>query len=408
MTRDARPAAPIAVPPAPGALLDPAGGRVDGVRRIAVLRANGLGDFVVALSALAALRAAYPAARITYLGAPWHAELLAGRPGPWDEVVVVPPVPGVRNTVNVNVTGAQRGDGRGDGPGDGRDGDDAEAFLAAQRRSGYDLALQLHGGGASSNPFVEALGARVTVGSRDTDAPPLDRWLPYVYYQHEVVRFLEVVGLVGAPPVVLEPRLTVTAADRAGAGEVLSAAGIGADERLAVLHPGATDPRRRWPAGSFAEVAAVLARRGVRVVVVGHGPDDATAAGRIVHEAAETNRLRGLTGPPAVDLVGRLPLGASLAVYERAAVVVGNDSGPRHLAAAVGAATVGVYWVGNVVNAGPLTRRRHRVGVSFRTACPVCGAEQGTGRGCAHDPSFVADVPVGAVLSDTLELLATR
>ena len=120
------------------------------VRRVAVLRANHLGDLVVALPALSALRAAHPDAHVTWLGAPLHAELLAGRPGPWDDVVVVPPCRGVR--------GSDR---------DGPELDDpaVQSFLAAQRARGYDLALQLHGGGRWSNPFVRALGARTTAGA---------------------------------------------------------------------------------------------------------------------------------------------------------------------------------------------------------------------------------------------------
>ena len=360
------------MPPSPTALLAPAGEVVPGVRRIVVLRANGIGDFVVAVPALEALRAAYPDAEITYLGTTWHPELLEGRPGPWDRVAVVPRYPGVRDDDEST-----------------RDSPQVREFLAAQRQEGYDLAIQLHGGGGNSNPFVTALGARVTAGSRDAGAPPLDRWTPYVYYQHEVHRFLEVVGLVGAVPVTLEPRLTVTDADRAAAAAALPDDGT----PLVAVHPGASDPRRRWPPESFAAVAQGLADRGARVVLVGHGDDDEAAAGKIA---------AALTTTP-VDLVGRLSMSAMTGVLERCRVVIGNDSGPRHLAGAVGAATVGVYWCGNLINAGPITRRRHRVGVSFRTVCPQCGADQGRGR-CPHDPSFVADVTVEEVLAAALDL----
>lgn len=58
--------------------------RFEGVRKIAVLRANALGDYVFSLPALDALRAAYPQAEIVLLGQPWHARFLAGRPGPLD------------------------------------------------------------------------------------------------------------------------------------------------------------------------------------------------------------------------------------------------------------------------------------------------------------------------------------
>lgn len=64
--------------------------RLEDVRRIAVLRANAIGDLVFALPALDALRAAYHQAEIVLLGLPWHADFLAGRPGPIDRVEVVP------------------------------------------------------------------------------------------------------------------------------------------------------------------------------------------------------------------------------------------------------------------------------------------------------------------------------
>ena len=357
-------------PPTP-ALLDPPGPVVPGVRRIAVLRANAIGDFVLALPALAALRAAYPQAEITCLGTTWHPELLDGRPGPWDRCVVVPRYPGVR-----------------DGDGATRDSPEVRAFFAEQQRERYDLAVQLHGGGGNSNPFVRALGARLTVGMRDVGAPPLDRDVRYSCYQHEVHRFLEVVALVGAVPVELEPRLAVTDADRAAAEQALLGAGP-----VVAVHPGATDPRRRWPPERFAAVADAVAALGAQVVLVGHGEDDARAA----------EQIAAAMRAAVADLVGRLSLSAVLGVLERCRVVVGNDSGPRHLAAAVGTSTVGVYWCGNLINAGPLTRARHRVGVSFRATCPECGADQGAGR-CAHDPSFVADVPEDAITASVLEL----
>jgi hypothetical protein len=110
-------------------------------------------------------------------------------------------------------------------------------------------------------------------------------------------------------------------------------------------------------------------------------------------------------------LAGSLSLGESAALLEAADVVVANDSGPRHMAQAVGAPTVGVFWFGNVVNAAPFSRGRHRVHLSFTVACPVCGADVTqvgwTAERCEHDVSFVADVDVEPVLADALQLMAT-
>lgn len=174
------------------------------VDKIAVLRANALGDLIFALQALHALRTAYRHAEIVLLGQAWHAELMSGRPSPIDRVIVLPPAPGVNGPLDMPDTAGTQAE--------------RERFFAAMQLERFDLAIQLHGGGGYSNPFIRRLGARVTAGLRAADAPPLDRWIPYVYYQHETLRLLEVVGLVGAqPPTTLEPQLAVTEADLAEA-----------------------------------------------------------------------------------------------------------------------------------------------------------------------------------------------
>lgn len=339
-----------------------------------MLRANGIGDFVLAVPALEALRAAYPDASITYLGADWHADYLTGRPGPWDEVVVVPPYRGVS----------------GDGP---TDSAEVSAFFRGQSEVRYDIALQLHGGGGNSNPFLTRLGARVTAGSRDfgRGAPGLDRDVPYSPYQYEAWRLLEVVRLVGAPPVGFEPRLAVTPADVTAAAGVLPAAG-----RRVAVHPGATDVRRRWPAASFAAVADALAARGATVLLLG------TPA-----EAAVTRAVADAMTEPALDLTGALSLGGTTALLASCELLVANDSGPRHLAEAVGTATVSVYLATNLLTSGPLLRTRHRVAVSFRPRCPACGADH-DGPRCGHHVSFVADIEVAEVLDRALELFGSE
>jgi ADP-heptose:LPS heptosyltransferase len=203
-----------------------------------------------------------------------------------------------------------------------------------------------------------------------------------------------VVGLVGAAPVTMEPRLEVTADDRAEA-----VAALAADERpLVVLHPGAADPRRRWPVERLAMVGGELARKGARLAVVG------TASERGLVDRL----LAGLDGD-AADLAGRLGLGGLAGLLERATLLVGNDSGPRHLAAAVGTATVAVYWGVHLGSYGPLYRARHRTPTSWRLHCPVCGAN-GLQEDCrsSHEASFVADVTVDEVLAEALDLLATE
>lgn len=343
------------------------------VRKIAVLRANGIGDFIFALPALEALRSAYPQAEITLLARPWHAEFLAHRPGPVDRVVVIPHYYGVR-----------------DEPDNAQAPAELDCFFVAMADEQFDIAIQMHGGGRHSNPFVLRLGARLTVGLKGHDAPPLDRWVPYIYFQHEVLRYLEVVSLIGATPTVLEPRLSVTDADLTESLAVVPDTGL----PLVAIHPGAGDPRRHWPAEKFAAVGDGLAAAGACVVVTGAEPERRTV-----------DSVIGGMKAPATNLCGQLSLGGLAGLLSRCQVVVSNDSGPLHLAAAVGVPTVGIFWCGNLINCGQLTRARHRPFLSWRLNCPACGANTIEAR-CDHTASFVADVPVEDVLVAACELFA--
>lgn len=353
---------------------DGANDRVPDVRTIAVLRANRIGDFLFALPAIEALRTAYPEAEIALLGSRIHAQLLASRPSPVDRVIVLPPSEGV-NMI--------------DGP--PVHADALERFFEQMRGTVFDLALQMHGGGRYSNPFTRRLGARVTAGLKADDAEPLDRCTPYVYFQSEITRALDVVALVGAEPVTLEPRLVVTSQDRVEAAHLVP----DTDLPLAILHPGASDPRREWPPEQFAAVGDALVRHGLHVAITGLASERATVERVIAHMRA-----------PAIDLCGKTTLGALLGLAARARVVVSNDSGPLHAATAVGAPTVGIYWCGNLVTGGPLTRAWHRPAISWRLECPVCGTNCMTSW-CDHTASFVAEVRPDDVMHAALELLST-
>ena len=387
------------------------GARFGGVREIAVLRGGGLGDVLFALPAIESLAAAYPGARITLLGTPLHAQLFEGRPGPIAEVAVLPRAEGVRP-----------------GPENRRE---LDAFVAGMRERDLDLGVQVHGGGRFSNPFLLALDARHTVGAGTPDAARLERTLPYLYYQHEVLRALEVVGLAGAAPVTLTPRIQVTDADRREAASVL---GAGAGRPRLVLHPGATDARRRWPVDRFATVARWAREDGMDVLVVGDTSERDLAADVVrlagderlapVADAGRresagawgADRGRDLTRVPLVSdgpgrvrsLAGQLTLSGLVGVLDGADVVVANDSGPRHLAAAVGTPTVGIYWVGNAIMASPLGRARHRIHIGWATHCPVCGHDVAQLDGppdCGHVFCLTESVRPQDVYADALALL---
>ena len=368
-----------------------------GVSRIAVLRGGGLGDLMFALPAVTALKQAYPGSSVTLLGTPLHESLLAEVRSPVDDVMVLPFAEGVR-------PGTKDGEEAGT-----EDASAIEQFFHDARARQFDLAIQLHGGGRFSNPFLLRLQARHTVGSATPDAVPLERTLPYSYYQHEPMRALEVAGLAGAPPAALEARLQPQEKFVAQLPATLGAALPAEGASLLVVHPGASDPRRRWPAASFGQVARAAADDGCRVLVVGDRSETGLAEAVVAAAVGSGSNSVSSVARNVASVAGKLGLGELAALLARADVVLANDSGPRHLAQALGTATVGIYWVGNALTSAPLGRGRHRLQLSWTTHCPVCGADVTqvgwTAPRCPHDECLVADIQPAAVYQDVRSLL---
>ncbi|WP_347109131.1 glycosyltransferase family 9 protein [Paenarthrobacter sp. S56] len=110
-------------------------------------------------------------------------------------------------------------------------------------------------------------------------------------------------------------------------------------------------------------------------------------------------------------MAGELELGELAALLDAASVMLASDSGPRHLAQALGTPTVGIFWVGNVFNAGPRGRGLHRIHMSWVTQCPVCGADVTqvgwTAPHCGHDDTLIKGIAVADVVQDVRDLTAT-
>lgn len=341
------------------------------VRRIALLRPGAVGDFLFALPALQALHAAYPRVRMTLLGSAWQAEFLPERLVYLDEVLVLPPMRGIGAAEDIT-----------------EDSDAIALFIQQMRQRQFDLAVQMYGGGRYSNVLLNQLGARHTLGLRAADAAPLEHSLPYVWAQNERLRLLELVGLAGASVQSLDPRLALLPRDSSEA-----AARVPPDERpLVVLQPGASDPRRRWPAEKFAHIGDELQKRGARIVI--NGNEEETLLARAV-----LNHMQ----QPAEDVSGRLSLSGLCGLLGRACLLVSNDTGPLHLAHALRTPCVGIYWLSNLLISAPLTQQHHRAVLACRTLCPVCAHDNLHSR-CDHNPSFVADVSCEDVLQQALLL----
>ncbi len=359
------------------------GALFENVRKIAVLKAGALGDLIVALPAIEAIRMAYPKAEIVLLGRPWHQHFFADKRASIDRVVVVPPSPGI----------VEEGS---------NDPEMQHRFFDAMQNEAFDIAIHFQGKGVAANPFIRQLKARITVGLSSPEAMPLDYSIPYYYYQNEVIRNLEVAALIGAKPEGLTPKVNVTANDLMEADTVMKQLKI--EEGFIVLHSCAMDLRRMWPLEKFASLADKLAQHGFQIVLTGSAADN-----------PKVQCMLDQMQYPAINTCGKLSLNGLVGLLTKCALVVSSDTGPLHLAQAVNAKTIGIYWAPNLINWGPLTRTKHRPVVSWDMECPACGVvpndpfpyEPHTAE-CLHEFSFVRNVGVEEVLEAAMELLKER
>jgi heptosyltransferase II len=283
--------------------------------KILVFLPNWVGDVVMATPALAALRAHFPAARIVALSRPYVREVLDGA-GLVDEAR-------------------------------GRDSLKSGASVAAQlrdawalRRERFDLAI-LMTNSLRTALFAFVAGARERVGyAREgrsalltTRLKPLKsdgRYVPSPMIDY----YFGLVAAVGAPIDDRRMRLVVTPAEREAAERIVAECGVDTVKPLAILNPGAAfGASKCWPAEYFAAVADDLAGRGFEPLVV-TSPKERDIAERIL--AAAKSPLKPVW---RADFT----LGAMKALMSRAAVVVTNDSAPRHYAAALGVPVVTLF-----------------------------------------------------------------
>lgn len=342
------------------------------VRRIAVLRALYLGDLLLAVPALRALRAGFPAAEITLLGLPW-AEPFARRFGRYvDRFVVFPGYPGIAEAPVDPMT--------------------TRRFIAAQRAYGYDLVVQMHGSGRTSNAVALALGGRVTAGYYEHEPPAgLTIGAPYPYDQPEVRRNLGLAGLLGCGTEDTKLEFPLERGDHAEAEALLG--GFAAKRRPWIgLHAGSRSPARRWPAEYFATVGDYLAREyGARIILTG-GPGDAETV-RAVAERMATRPL---------DVSGATSLGGLAALIQRLDLCIGNDTGPSHLACAVGTPSVTIFGPADPHRWAPLDHSLHPI-ARRSVACSPCGHWE-----CPIDHRCLRGLRPQEVIQTARRLLAGR
>lgn len=298
-------------------------------KNILLIKPSSLGDIVMGLPALAALRRNWPEAKIGWLIRPEFAPLIAGHPH-LDEII-----PFERKRL-------------------GRAWRDPGALgtlislIGELRRRQFDVVLDLQG-------LFRTASLSWLSGCQRRFGPVWRREFAHHFYTatvpvraewvHVVDYYTRLIEAMGGTDLGVEFILPDKPAAAQTAAELLARAGVDA-ARYAVLIPGSAQASKCWPAEHFAALAERLATdHGLAVVATG-SPG----------EAAVTERIRELADCPITNLAGRTSLPELVEVLRFAQIVVSNDTGPGHVAAALGKPLVMMFSWSNPLRVGPYGR----------------------------------------------------
>lgn len=311
------------------------------LRRIIVFRALQLGDLLCAVPAFRALRRAFPDARISLAGLPGAREFVQRYAAYLDEWF---PFPGIAAFPEQAAHESALPD-----------------FYRRVRAWHPDVAVQMHGSGAQSNAVVQQFGADRWAGfvPRDAAQVPGARlaWpddLPEIERYLALLRFA---GVTDARDTRMEFPCSI--ADERDARALLDQYALQPD-RLVLIHVGARLASRRWPLARYAQVARQLHQSGWQVALTG-----------TMSERALTQELQRRAQAPLIDLSGQTHLGSLAALVRVSRLLICNDTGISHIAAAVQTPSVVIACGSDVHRWAPLDRRRHRV-LAAPAPCRPC------------------------------------
>jgi lipopolysaccharide heptosyltransferase II len=300
------------------------------LRNILAVRMDAMGDVLMTTPALRAIRATAREARLTLLTSSAGAAVARHVPEideviAWDPPWMKAPRQDVDAAADLGFIERLR---------DGRY--DAAIVFTVHTQSPLPAALTCHLSGIP----------RCLAHCRENPYGLVSDWVPEPEpdepIRHEVTRQLDLVRHVGY--VTEDDHLSFRvppAAMRRVRDEVIPVAGIPLGGPWAVLHPGASAPSRRYPPEGFAAAAGRLVREDAWTIVLTGGPDERELADEVARAMDATS----------INLAGALSLGELGALLAVAPILIANNSGPAHLAAALGTPVVDLYALTNVQHA---------------------------------------------------------
>lgn len=309
-------------------------------RRILIVRLSAFGDVIHVLPALAALRRNLPDAHIAWIAESLPAQLLQGHPL-LNELIVYPRARWKKRGYLKALPG------------------DTRRFFTEMRRRRFDVAIDFQGLTKSALiPWLSAIPARIGYG--DEDGREISRLFYTVRCRppgnllHVIRRNLFLLRPLGLKAEAIEFPLPDFSAERADVVSLLEKEGIDPEGKFVFLNPGAGWETKRWPPEYYGRLATLIVRRLERDVMFTWGPGEETLVEKALAQVEPDVRGRVHRAPPT-------NLRQLAALLERGGAMVGGDTGPVHLAAALGLPIVAIYGGSDPKRNGPLGRGPIRV-----------------------------------------------
>ena len=279
-------------------------------KRILVIRLDRLGDVILSTPVLQALRERFPHAFMAMMVRPACRDVVVGNPA-LNEVILYE-----KEGAHRSIRGTIR-------------------FARELRRYDFDTALVLHPSNRSHwIPWLARIPVRI--GYARKSGWLLTHRVPHRKQEgkkHEAVYTLELLAGFGLTPPRPQPFVPVSPDARQRVERLLQEALIQPSDRLVAIHPSASCVSKRWMPERFAQVAdRLVAAQGIRICLVA-GESDAGYANQVAQAMQQ----------PTLNFAGRLTIGELAALLQRCRLLISNDSGPVHVAAAVGTPVVDIF-----------------------------------------------------------------
>lgn len=278
--------------------------------RILIIRTDRIGDVALSTPAIKALREAYPNSYIAFMVRPYAREVVEGNPY-LDEVILY------------DKDGIHKGFFS------------TLLFALRMRKKKFDTAVILHPTNrAHIIAFAAGIPARIG----------LDRKLPFLLtrkikdekflgQKHEMEYTLDILKSIGVEARDKNLYVPVRESDKASIESKLSQAGVKNSDLLLAVHPGASCPSKRWPLDRFASLIDRLKDNYDVGIIVVSGPEERT----------QIQELKKALESSIIDFSGRTSVGELAALLKRCSLFISNDSGPVHIATAVGTPSVVIF-----------------------------------------------------------------